>query len=66
MATIYAIDGTRYEEVPLSFDGMMDILKDDSIIGPNDFIEIHYPDGSQAAIRKKDICGVYQEGSGCD
>lgn len=66
MVTIYAIDGTQYEEVPLSFEGIMDILKDDSIIGPDDFIEIHYPDGEKAAIRKKDICGVYQERSGCD
>ena len=66
MVTIYAIDGTRYEEVPLSFEGMMDILKDNSIIGPNDFIVIVCPYWSQASIRKKDICGVHQEWSGCD
>lgn len=59
MLTIYARDGTQYSEIPLSYEAMVSLLKDDTVIGPDDFIEIEYPDGDRAAIRKKDITGIF-------
>lgn len=61
MLTVYIRDGTRYDEIPLSYDAMMEILKDDSIIKPDDFIEFQYPNGDKAAIRKSDVSSVYEE-----
>lgn len=61
MLTIYARDGTQYGEIPMGFDAIMALLKDDSVIGPDDFVEIDYPDGDRAAIRKRDISGVFYE-----
>ena len=61
MLTIYAGNGTRYGEIPMGFDTIMALLKDDSVIGPDDFVEIDYPDGGRAAIRKRDISGVFYE-----
>ena len=61
MLTIYARDGTQYGEIPMGFDAIMALLKYDSVIGPDDFVEIDYPDGDRAAIRKRDISGVFYE-----
>lgn len=61
MLTIYARDGTQYGEIPIGFEAIMALLKDDSVIGPDDFVEIDYPDGDRAAIRKRDISGVFCE-----
>ncbi len=61
MITIHAKNGIQYDEIPLSYEAMMNLMKDDSIIGPNDFIEIEYPDGDRAAIRKRDISGIFYE-----
>ena len=42
----------------------MALLKDDTVIGPDDFVEIDYPDGDRAAIRKRDISGIFYERDG--
>lgn len=61
MLAIYARDGTQYGEIPMGFEAIMALLKDDSVIGPDDFVEISYPDGARVAIRKRDISGVFYE-----
>ena len=64
MITIYVRDGMHYGEIPMSYEVIMALLKDDSVIGPDDFVEIDYPDGDRAAIRKRDISGIFYEGDG--
>lgn len=61
MITIYTRDGNQYNEIPLSYEVVCGLLYDDSIIGRNNFIEIIYPDGAKALIRKRDISGVYYD-----
>ena len=61
MVTIYTRDGAQYGDIPLSYEVLMGLLTDDSLIGPEGFIEIAYPDGERAAVRKKDISSVYCE-----
>ena len=64
MITIYIRDGTQYVDIPLPYEILMGFLTDDSLIGPEEFLEIVYPDGEKAAIRKKDISSVYCEKDG--
>ena len=48
----------------MSYEAIMALLKDDTVIGPDDFVEIDYPDGDRAAIRKRDISGIFYERDG--
>lgn len=40
MLTIYVRDGTEYTEIPIPYNAMIALLEDNSIIGPDDFIEL--------------------------
>ena len=64
LIAIYVRDGMHYGEIPMSYEAIMALLKDDSVIGPDDFVEIDYPDGDRAAIRKRDISGIFYERDG--
>lgn len=64
MITIFVRDGTHYGEIPMSYEAIMALLKDDTVIGPDDFVEIDYPNGGRAAIRKRDISGIFYERDG--
>lgn len=59
--TVYTSDGTEYHEIEMNYDAFLYLLRDDSIIGPNDFIELTYSGGSRAAIRKNTVVGIVSE-----
>lgn len=61
MIDVYTSDGTVYRGIEMGYDAFLYLLRDDSIIGPNDFIELTYSDGSRAAIRKNTVVSIVSE-----
>lgn len=61
MITVYTSDGTEYQEIEMDYDVFLCLMRDDSIIGPNDFIELTYSDGTRAAIRKNTVVSIVSE-----